>query len=122
MPVGFGQYGHFRPLALEAVRNRPMTYAGRTTCEGCHDRQLKVLKAGKHAAAGCEAGYGPQAKHAEGSSAIKPALPKSSQLCPVCHEANPAKPRTFRQVVPAEHPGGAECKRCHLPQRPKPTK
>ena len=121
MPAGFGKYGHFRPAALDAVRNRPMTYAGRTTCEPCHDDQLKVLHAGKHAGVGCEACHGPQSKHAEDSS-IKPVLPKTTQLCPVCHEANSAKPKTFPQVDSAEHSGGEDCKTCHLPHRPKPTK
>lgn len=122
MPAGFGKYGHYRSGALDVVRNHPMTYAGRTTCGMCHDDQLKVLQAGKHAGVGCEACHGPQAKHAEDSSAIKPVLPKSSQLCPVCHEANSAKPKAFPQVVSADHSGGAECNTCHVAHRPKPTK
>lgn len=122
MPAGFGKYGHFRPAALDAVRTRPMVYVGRTTCEGCHDEQVKVLHAGKHAGVGCEACHGPQRKHAEDSSAVKPVLPKTSQLCPVCHEANSAKPKAFPQVVSVEHSGGEECKTCHWPHRPKPTK
>jgi len=122
MPAGFGKYGHYRPAALEAVRNRPMTYAGRNTCGGCHDDQLKVLHAGKHAGVGCEACHGAQSKHAEDSGSIKPVLPRSNELCPVCHEANSAKPKIFPQVVSADHSGGEECKTCHLPHRPKPTK
>jgi len=120
VPPGFGQYGHFRPGAMDMVRDRPMTYAGRTTCEMCHEEQLKVLQSGKHAKLGCEACHGPQAKHADDSSNVKPVLPVAHVLCPVCHESNSAKPKGFPQVVTAEHSSGAECTTCHKPHRPLP--
>ena len=121
VPAGFGQYGHFRPGAMDDVRARPMIYAGRTTCEMCHEGELKLLQSGKHAHVGCEACHGPQAKHADDSSSIKPVLPTAHLLCPVCHEANSAKPKGFPQVVAQEHSGGAECTTCHNPHRPKPV-
>ncbi len=121
MPAEFGKYGHFRPGALNDVRSRPISYAGRTTCEMCHDDQLKALSGGKHAHVGCEACHGPQAMHANSESPEKnkPVLPDTRQLCPVCHEKNSAKPKGFPQVLAKEHSGGESCKGCHQPHRPK---
>jgi len=119
VPSDFGKYGHFRPGALDQVRARPLSFAGRATCEMCHDDQLKVLKAGKHTGVACEACHGPQAKHANDPAAGKPVLPDSKILCVQCHEANSAKPKGFPQVVSKEHSGGEACKSCHQPHRPK---
>jgi hypothetical protein len=119
VPATFGQYGHFRGAALEEIRSRPVTFAGRSTCEMCHEDQLKVLKTSRHAAVACEACHGPQAKHAEDPSSIKPVLPDTRTLCARCHESNAAKPRTFPQVVTKEHSGGEACKTCHVPHSPK---
>ena len=122
VPPGFGKYGHFRPAAMEEIRSRPMSFAGRTTCEMCHEEQLKILQSGKHAKVGCEACHGAQAQHANDSTTYKPVLPVAHVLCPVCHQANSAKPKNFPQVVAEDHSGGAECTVCHNPHRPLPTK
>ena len=53
VPATFGQYGHFRGAALEEIRSRPITFAGRSTCEMCHEDQLKVLKASRHGVVAC---------------------------------------------------------------------
>lgn len=119
VPAGFGKYGHFRAGALDDVRAHKMVYAGRDTCIACHDDVLKVLQQGKHAAVGCEACHGAQAKHADNPEALKPALPDARQLCVQCHEANQAKPHVFPQVKSQEHSGGENCKSCHEPHKPK---
>src|SRR5690242_862378 len=98
VPATFGQYGHFRGSVLEELRSRPVVFAGRTTCEVCHEDQLKVLTASKHGGVACEACHGPQAKHAGDPSASKPVLPDTKVLCAQCHEANAAKPRWFPRV------------------------
>jgi hypothetical protein len=119
VPKGFGQYGHYRPGALQTVRMHPIAYAGQQTCELCHDKQAEVRKAGRHAKVACEACHGPQAKHADDPSATKPQLPVVADLCVRCHEKDAAKPKTFPQVVSGEHSSGMECNTCHTPHNPR---
>jgi hypothetical protein len=118
IPRAFGQYGHYRPAALDAIRARPIAFAGQDTCVMCHEDQAKVRAAGRHAHVACEACHGPQAKHADDPSAVKPALPDVAALCRRCHEKDAAKPRTFPQVATAEHSGGQLCNACHQPHNP----
>jgi len=119
IPKGFGQYGHYRPGALAAVRERPISYAGHATCEVCHEDEAKNHAAGKHAHVNCEACHGPLAKHADDPGTLKPTLPDVANLCRRCHEKDAAKPKWFPQVVTAEHSGGAPCNTCHQPHNPK---
>jgi hypothetical protein len=120
IPTAFGKYGHYRPGALDSIRQHPISYAGQATCIMCHDEQEKVRSAGKHAHVACEACHGPQAKHAtaDDPAAHKPVLPDTAVLCRQCHEKDAAKPRAFPQVVTAEHSGGAPCNTCHQPHNP----
>jgi len=118
VPQGFGKYGHYRPGALELVRQRPIGYAGQDTCVMCHDDEAKARAAGKHAGVHCEACHGPLAQHAEDPSAHVPQLPDVANLCRRCHEKDAAKPAGFPQVVTAEHSGGALCNTCPEPHNP----
>lgn len=119
VPKSFGQYGHFRGNALAEIRNRPISFAGRTACAACHDDKVQALRAGKHANVGCESCHGALAKHADGSMETKPVLPDTHVLCAKCHEKIAAKPGTFPQVVSQEHSNGEACKTCHQPHTPK---
>ena len=118
IPKAFGQYGHYRPGALELVRQRPIAYAGQQQCALCHEDQAKVRAEGKHAHVACEACHGPLAKHADDPGALIPKLPDVATLCVRCHEKNAAKPSGFPQVVSAEHSGGMVCNTCHNPHNP----
>ncbi len=118
VPQGFGKYGHYRPGALESIRQRPLAYAGQDTCVMCHDDEAKARASGKHAGVHCEACHGPLAQHAEDPSAHVPQLPDVANLCRRCHEKDAAKPTGFPQVVTAEHSGGALCNTCHQPHNP----
>ena len=42
VPKAFGQYGHYRPGALELVRQHPIAFAGQETCVACHDDEAKA--------------------------------------------------------------------------------
>ena len=118
IPKNFGQYGHYRPGALAAIWQRPISYAGQDTCVMCHDEQASARKAGKHAHVACEACHGPLAKHADDPSANVPKRPDVADLCRRCHEKDTAKPSGFPQVVTAEHSGGVACNSCHQPHNP----
>jgi hypothetical protein len=118
IPKAFGQYGHYRPGALEMVRERPISYAGQDTCVACHDDEAKARASGRHAHVACEACHGPQAQHANDPATIKPQLPDVARLCGRCHEKDAAKPKNFPQVATAEHMGGVPCNSCHQPHNP----
>ena len=117
IPKAFGQYGHYRPGALDLVRQHPIAYAGQQQCALCHEDQAKVRAEGRHAHVACETCHGPQAKHAEDGS-NPPKLPDVATLCIRCHEKDAAKPAKFPQVVSAEHSGGMACNDCHKPHNP----
>jgi hypothetical protein len=118
IPKAFGQYGHYRPGALDLVRQHPIAYAGQDTCVMCHDDQAKVRAAGKHAHVACEACHGALAQHADDPEAHVPKLPDVADLCRRCHEKDAAKPKSFPQVATAEHSGGMACNTCHQPHNP----
>ena len=118
VPAGFGQYGHYRAPALNDLRQRPISFAGRAVCETCHTEEHDKLAAGPHRAVHCEACHGPQAMHANDID-IKPVLPKTPALCVQCHESGAAKPKKFPQVAVADHSNGIDCKTCHQPHNPK---
>jgi hypothetical protein len=119
VPKSFGQYGHYRGAVLEEIRSRPISFAGRATCEACHDEVAKVKSAGKHAGLGCEACHGPSAAHTEDPMTNHAVKPNPATLCVRCHEADPARPRTFPQVSSQEHANGMSCGDCHKPHTPQ---
>ena len=118
IPKAFGQYGHYRPGALDTIRQRPISFAGQDTCVLCHDDQAKVRAAGRHAHVACEACHGPLALHANDPAANVPKLPDVADLCRRCHEKDAAKPKKFPQVVTVEHSQGLACNSCHTPHNP----
>ena len=120
IPRAFGQYGHYRPGALDSVAARPIAYAGQDACLSCHEEEGKVRASGRHARIACETCHGPLARHAEDSASLKPKLPDVATLCARCHEKDAAKPQSFPQVATAEHSGGMACNECHKPHNPKP--
>ncbi len=118
VPRSFGQYGHYRAAALDAIAARPIAYAGRSQCVMCHEEQAKVHDAGKHAGVGCEACHGTLARHVDDPIANKPALPDVANLCRRCHEKDAAKPKGFPQVETVAHSQGMLCDQCHQPHSP----
>lgn len=119
IPAEFGKYGHYRPAALDDVRARPVKFAGHEVCEACHSDEAGVKAKGKHSSVACEACHGPLARHAEDPASLVPQLPDTAVLCARCHEANQAKPKSFPQVVTADHSNGLPCNTCHKPHNPK---
>jgi uncharacterized CHY-type Zn-finger protein len=119
VPKTFGQYGHYRAAAIAEVAARPVMFAGHQACESCHTDVLDVKSKGVHAHVACESCHGPLAKHADDPTSLQPPKIDVAVLCVRCHEANIAKPKTFPQVVSADHSGGVVCDTCHKPHSPK---
>jgi uncharacterized CHY-type Zn-finger protein len=117
VPKSFGEYGHYRGNALADLASRPVKYAGHQACETCHTDIVEKKNTGRHAHLNCEACHGPLAKHADDPSET-PAKLDTAVLCAKCHEANAAKPKTFPQVVTADHSSGLPCDTCHQPHTP----
>jgi cytochrome c553 len=119
VPTGFGQYGHYRPGALQDVAARPIAYAGQADCALCHEEVANSRVGSRHEKVHCEACHGPLARHVDSPSDLKPKRPEMTALCVRCHEADAAKPKGFPQVVTKEHSGGEGCGTCHKPHHPK---
>ena len=118
VPRSFGRYGHYRANAIGEIAALPISYAGHQACENCHSDIVDVKTKGMHKTVNCESCHGPLAKHADDPGSVTPAKLDTSVLCPRCHQANLAKPKTFPQVDAPEHSGGAACNSCHQPHSP----
>ncbi len=118
VPKDFGKYGHYRPAALDLVRQHPMAYAGQDTCVMCHDEEAKARAAGKHAHVACEACHGPLAQHADDPSPTSPNCPTWPTSAAAAMKRTPPNPAGFPQVATAEHSGGMLCNDCHQPHNP----
>jgi len=118
VPEGFGRYGHYRAGSLNDIRSKPVSYAGRSVCAGCHYDADELLTSGKHAKISCETCHGPQAAHASDPASGVPKRPRIEGLCQRCHEADAARPKHFPQVASVTHSGGAACNSCHKPHKP----
>jgi hypothetical protein len=119
VPPTFGQYGHYRGAALNENRMVAASYAGQDTCAVCHAEVLATKDKGVHKTIHCEACHGPQVKHTEDPTTVKPVKPNAQTLCPRCHEKDAARPAWFKQVDIKAHSQGLECAGCHTPHSPK---
>jgi len=119
VPHSFGQYGHYRGAALAEIADRPVMFGGHPACESCHSDVHDLKSKGVHTGVACESCHGPLAKHADDPTVLQPPHIDVAVLCVRCHEANIAKPKTFPQVVSADHSGGVVCDTCHKPHSPK---
>lgn len=92
-----------------------LTYAGKKACGECHSEELEILAQFEHKTLSCETCHGPGQAHAEdfGVAVRKP----HDQLCVRCHEANPSRPKWFKQIVKNDHYDEL-CVDCHLPHQP----
>ncbi len=116
-PESFKQYGWYRGLALTELRARPLVFAGRKACEECHSDEVAKLSKFSHKNLSCEACHGPRYEHAQDPD-IKMQVVAFSH-CLRCHEANPSRPKTHKQIVSKEHYAtGSKCIECHLPHAP----
>jgi len=129
-PPSFGEYGWYRGEALVELRARPPVYAGKQACDECHSDILQKLAKDSHKTLSCEACHGISRLHAENPNIkagrqnedeTESAGPQKVELagshCLRCHEANPSRPKWFKQIVVKDH-YGSKCVECHLPHQP----
>jgi hypothetical protein len=115
-PPSFGEYGWYRGKALVELTSYPRIYAGKLACDECHAEELSKLARFSHKNLSCEACHGPAQEHAKNPD-VKLEKPHFGH-CVRCHEANPARPKTHKQVVSREHYAGSKCTECHVPHAP----
>ena len=140
VPTDFGTLGFYRAGAIDDVRVRPITFAGRAACEECHTGQYwaeNVTEApadpekdNRHSTLPCEACHAPMAFHAvdqqkpEMTGNERP-VPKvaADSLCLGCHRQITGRPAHQPQVVFGVHENTRErCESCHKPHRPRAEK
>jgi len=100
VPGSFGEYGHYRGLALAENADRPVHYSGSASCARCHEDIFNDKNKGHHSGLSCEGCHGPSYRHvlyADSAHRIKLAdsllLKRDStrHFCAVCHEKNAAR-------------------------------
>ena len=149
-PKSFGEYGHYRGLALEENAAKQPHYAGRAICAKCHNDIVNQKDAGRHKPLACEMCHGPAYKHAQfADSTHTVKLPDSLKLlkheemmtrkfCLICHLKNAARTKilfdsidkSVIKMVLITHPkekvaknpkaDTLGCTECHNPHDPYP--
>jgi hypothetical protein len=117
-PPSFGQYGWYRGNALEEIAARTPVFAGKQACDKCHSDILHKLAADAHKTLSCEACHGVNREHADNPNILP--VKATGNYCIRCHEANPARPAWFKQIVVKDHYSG-KCTECHMPHQPTST-
>lgn len=117
-PQTFGEYGWYRGAALEEIASRTPVYAGKKSCDECHSDVLQKLGKFEHKNLSCEACHGVSKDHSENPD-ITP-IKLTGSHCIRCHEANPSRPKWFKQIVVKDHYSG-KCTECHIPHQPSQT-
>lgn len=115
-PASFRQYGWYRGDALAELSSRQIVFAGRAACEECHSDHMAKLKKYAHKNLSCESCHGAAQAHVDNPD-VKLDKPGYTQ-CLRCHEANPTRPKTHKQIVSKDHYAGSKCNECHVPHAP----
>jgi hypothetical protein len=114
-PVSFGELGWFRGAALVEIAARTPVFAGKKACDECHSDVLLKLTKFEHKTLSCEACHGVSREHADNPDVVPVKL--TGNFCLRCHEANPSRPKWFKQIVVKDHYSG-QCTECHMPHQP----
>ncbi len=121
VPESFGETGHYRAAAVEAISSLPLRYAGSQICADCHDEVSATKSESYHRALSCEVCHGPVASHSEDYEAQTPHIPrKRGEACLACHEYLPSRPTGFPQIIESLHNPLEPCVDCHDPHDPTP--
>lgn len=118
-PTTFGQHGFYRGDALAEHASHTPVFAGRKSCLECHEEIQQQLFKGEHKTIGCESCHGPASAHvADPDSENKKPDKRNTLTCARCHEANPSRPATQKQINVNTHYSGQKCVECHVPHQP----
>ena len=118
-PATFGQHGFYRGDALAEHASHTPVFAGRRACLECHEEIQQLLFKGEHKTIGCESCHGPSSQHvADPDSENKMPDKRNTLTCARCHEANPSRPATQKQINVKLHYSGQKCVECHVPHQP----
>ena len=123
VPESFGEYGHYRGLALAEIQADTLKYLGESACAGCHDNIANTKGQHEHVSLSCKTCHGPGHDHVKslevGDSLIKPDIPDKREFCLICHAQNAARStEEVAQVDPEDHNAGLVCMECHNPHDP----
>ena len=108
VPKSFGEYGHYRGLALEENAAKPLHYAGSAACAKCHQDIVDEKSAGHHAGLACEGCHGPAYKHtmfadsthtAPLADSLKPERNTTRAYCATCHELDAARVKMVSDTI-----------------------
>lgn len=116
-PASFHRYGWYRGDALREVASQPPVYAGAAACAECHEAESQKLAEAEHKSLSCEVCHGPGQAHVDAPDAHR-MVELSYSHCIRCHEADPSRPPSHKQIDPADHYTGETCTECHVPHQP----
>ena len=120
LPKTFGQRGHYRAAAVQAIEKLPLHYAGREACAACHPEIVAAHGKARHQTVACEVCHGPAAAHTEAPTEHQLPAPRTRGYCPLCHGYDPSRPTGFPQIDPVAHNPLKPCISCHNPHQPEP--
>jgi len=124
VPPTFGEftddytYRWFRGDAVREAMQFEMKFATKEMCADCHKERVDLLNRGAHRTLSCETCHGPSMKHVKEPTKYHPEIDTTRELCKLCHEYNPTRPKGFPQKFTDEHGYGRKCVECHNPHSP----
>ncbi len=109
LPRSFGEYGHYRPGAVEDETNRPMRNMTNESCMDCHKNIKKIHRKGVHESVSCEVCHASYADHIQDGEYYAPMPVVRGEdikaLCLRCHNkiirARP--PESIKMIALPEH-------------------
>jgi cytochrome c553 len=120
VPESFGETGHYRADAVDAIVDQNVRYAGLPACAECHEDEAEVKSRSYHRGLTCEGCHGPAQTHVDDPGEHLPVVPRGRDTCLRCHEYLVSRPTGFPQIVEAIHNPMVPCTDCHNPHDPTP--
>jgi hypothetical protein len=121
VPKSFGEIGHYRADAVDAIAAQDIKYGGWQLCVECHDTEGEIKAASYHRSLACEVCHGPSYRHATEDPEIEPQMPrKRGEACLYCHSYLASRPTGFPQIIERLHNPLKPCISCHNPHDPTP--